>query len=66
MFHGYGICKCGHANTIHANRLDECEACSCEEFSERDGKGIPYPDFCHHFERCRGLGSCPRDPVCCD
>ena len=28
--------------------------------------GVPYPEFCHHADKCMGLGSCPRDPCCCD
>ena len=27
---------------------------------------VPYAEFCHHPEKCAGLGSCPRDPICCD
>lgn len=27
---------------------------------------VPYPKFCHHPDKCAGLGSCPRDPCCCD
>jgi hypothetical protein len=26
----------------------------------------PYREFCRHPEKCAGLGSCPRDPCCCD
>lgn len=27
---------------------------------------VPYPQFCRHPDKCAGLGSCPRDPSCCD
>jgi hypothetical protein len=27
---------------------------------------VPYPQFCRHPEKCRGLSSCPRDPNCCE
>lgn len=27
---------------------------------------VPYPEFCHHPAKCAGLGSCPRDPCCCE
>lgn len=26
----------------------------------------PYPQFCRDIRGCSGLGSCPRDPSCCE
>ena len=26
----------------------------------------PYPEFCHHPEKCVGKSQCPRDPTCAD
>jgi hypothetical protein len=28
--------------------------------------GVPYPEFCRHYDKCAGLSCCPRDPCCCD
>jgi uncharacterized protein with ATP-grasp and redox domains len=28
--------------------------------------GVPYPEFCHHPNKCMGLSICPNDPCCCD
>lgn len=28
--------------------------------------GTPYPEFCHHAEKCGIEGRCLRDPVCID
>ena len=46
----------GHYHMAHDAR---------ELLKRLDEKMPPYP-FCSTPDKCAGLGSCPRDPVCCD
>lgn len=46
---------------------------NCTEGTRRAAKdaigewlGVPYPQHCRHADKCAGLGSCPRDPICID
>jgi hypothetical protein len=29
-------------------------------------RGVPYPEFCRHPDKCAGKSYCPRDPTCAD